>query len=67
MVWVFCCIFARYYQNTFGGLLQSFNEDFINESLTRMKELIAFEGRKLKREGLINAGNTKNGVLHIKI
>ena len=39
---------------------------FINENLTRVNENIAFQGRKLKRKGMVNACCTRNGVIHIK-
>ena len=39
---------------------------FINENLTLMNENIAFNGRKLKRSGLVHACFTFNGIVHIK-
>ena len=39
---------------------------FINENLTRMNELLAYEGRNLKRKGVIYACDTRNGVVHVK-
>ena len=40
---------------------------FVNESLTLMNELIAFNCRKLKRKELIHSCYSKNGVLNIKV
>ena len=40
---------------------------FVNESLTPMNELIAFNCRKLKRKELIHSCYSKNGVLNIKL
>ena len=39
---------------------------FINENLTRMNESLAYEGRNLKRKGVIYACYTRNGVVHVK-
>ena len=39
---------------------------FINENLTRMNESLAYEGRNLKRKGVISACYTRNGVVHVK-
>ena len=42
------------------------NQIFINESLTKTNESLAFCGRKLKRSGLIHSCYTKDGFVHIK-
>ena len=42
------------------------NQIFINESLMKTNESLAFCGRKLKRSGLIHSCYTKDGVVHIK-
>ena len=42
------------------------NQIFINESLTRTNESLAYCSRKLKRSGLIHSCYTKEGVVHIK-
>ena len=39
---------------------------FINENRTRMNESLAYEGRNLKRKGVIYACYTRNGVVHVK-
>ena len=39
---------------------------FINENLTVMNENIAFNGRKLKRSGLVHACFTIDGIVRIK-
>ena len=39
---------------------------FINENLTVMNENIAFNGRKLKRSGLVHACFTIDGIFRIK-
>ena len=39
---------------------------FINENLTLMNENIAFNGRKLKRSGLVHACFTIDGIVRIK-
>ena len=40
---------------------------FISENLTRMNESLAFQGRKLKRNNLVNASYTRDGIVTIKI
>ena len=42
------------------------NQIFINESLTKTNESLAYCSRKLKRSGLIHSCYTKEGVVHIK-
>ena len=42
------------------------NQIFINESLMKTNESLAFCGRKLKRSGLIHSCYTKDVVVHIK-
>ena len=42
------------------------NQIFVNESLMKTNESLAFCGRKLKRSGLIHSCYTKDGVVHIK-
>ena len=43
------------------------NPFFISENLTRMKESLAYQGRKLKRNNLVNACYTGDGIVTIKI
>ena len=40
---------------------------FISENLTRMNESLASQGRKLKRNNLVNASYTRDGIVTIKI
>ena len=42
------------------------NQIFINESLMRLNESLAFCGRKLKKNGVIHSCFTKDGVVRIK-
>ena len=42
------------------------NQIFINESLTKTNESLAFGSRKLKHSGLIHSCYTKDGFVHIK-
>ena len=42
------------------------NQIFINESLTKVNELLAFCARKLKRAGVIYSSYTREGVVHVK-
>ena len=46
------------------GFIQN-TKVFINENLTVMKENIAFNGRKLKRSGLVHSSFTIDGIVHI--
>ena len=39
---------------------------FVNENLTPMNEIIAYNCRKLKRSGLIHACYSRNGIVYIK-
>ena len=43
------------------------NPLFIIENLTRMNESLAYQGRKLKRNNLVNACYTRDGIVTIKI
>ena len=43
------------------------NPLFISENLTRMNESLAYQGRKLKRNNLVNACYTRDGIVTIKI
>ena len=43
------------------------NPSFISENSTRMHESLAYQGRKLKRNNLINACYTANGIVTIKM
>ena len=43
------------------------NTLFISENLTRMNESLAYQGRKLKRNNLVNACYTRDGIVTIKI
>ena len=47
--------------------LNTNNPFFISENLTRMNESLAYQGRKLKRNSLVNACYTKDGIVTIKI
>ena len=40
---------------------------FISENLTRMNESLAYRGRKLKCNNLVNACFTRDGIVTIKI
>ena len=40
---------------------------FISEDLTRMNKSLASQGRKLKRNNLVNASYTRDGIVTIKI
>ena len=42
------------------------NPLFISENITRMNESLAYQGRKLKRNNLVNACYTKDGIVTIK-
>ena len=42
------------------------NQIFINESLTKVNESLAFCARKLKRAGVIYSSYTREGVVHVK-
>ena len=42
------------------------NHFFISENLTRMNEVIWYQGRKLKHSNLINAWYSRDGVVTIK-
>ena len=39
---------------------------FVNENLTPMNEIIAYNCRKVKRSGLIHAFYSRNGIAYIK-
>ena len=43
------------------------NHFFISENLTRMNESLAYQGRKLKHNNLLNACYTRDGIVTIKI
>ena len=43
------------------------NPLFISENLTRMNESLAYRGRKLKSNNLVNACFTRDGIVTIKI
>ena len=43
------------------------NPFFISENLTRMNESLAYQGRKVKRNNLVNACYTRDGIVTIKI
>ena len=43
------------------------NPLFISQNLTRMNESLASQGRKLKRNNLVNAYFTRDGIVTIKI
>ena len=43
------------------------NPFFISENLTRMNESLAYQGRQLKRNNLVNACYTRDGIVTIKI
>ena len=43
------------------------NPLFISENLTRMNGSLAYQGRKLKRNNLVNACYTRDGIVTIKI
>ena len=43
------------------------NPFFISENLTRMNEQLAYQGRKLKRNNLVHACYTRDGIVTIKI
>ena len=43
------------------------NSFFISENLTRVNESLAFRGRKLKRNNLVSACYTRDGIVTIKI
>ena len=43
------------------------NPFFISENLTRMNESLAYQGKKLKRNNLVNACYTRDGTVTIKI
>ena len=40
---------------------------FLSENLTRMNESLAYQGGKLKRNNLVNACYTRDGIVTIKI
>ena len=49
------------------SLNTSNNPLFISENLTRMNGSLAYQGRKLKRNNLVNACYTRDGIVTIKI
>ena len=56
--------FSKSRKNTFNP---NSNPFFISENLTRMNESLAYQGRKLKLNNLVNACYIRDGIITIKI